>query len=237
MKLPIAAVATVAVAFAAPPAVWSATLTPSPEKPCYRGGPDDNGEPVNLLGEGFSPSTKIDVSRNGEPFGELNSDANGAFNGLIQRLVQTTGQERRVYRATDSVDPARRASVRLLVSAVEVNLGPPDGVAPGRRVRIGARGFTSGKTLFAHIVRERTVRNMRIGRLKGPCRKLLAYKRLFGEKAQVGTYKVQFDTSRSYLARTPVKIPFTVKIRQVSRRDRAAARGSGSTWIAWTRLE
>jgi hypothetical protein len=237
MKLPLAAAATAAVALAVPPVAWPATLTPSPEKPCYRGGPGRDGEPVNLLGEGFSPSTTIDVSRNGEPFGQLTSDAEGAFNGLIQRLVQTSGQERRVYRAIDSVDPARRASVRLLVTAVEVNLGPPDGVEPGRKLRIGARGFTSGRTLFAHIVREHTVRNMRIGRLKGPCRKLLAYKRLFGDKARVGTYKVQFDTSRAYSARTPVRIPFRVTIRRVANRERATARATGATSIVWPRRD
>jgi hypothetical protein len=237
MKLPLAAAATAVVALVVPAAASSATLTPSPEKPCYRGGPDDEGEPVNLLGAGFSPSSTISVSRNGEPFGQLTSDVNGAFNGLIQRLVQTSGQERRVYRATDSADPALRASVRLLVTSVEVNLGPPDGVEPGRRLRIGARGFTSGRTLYAHVVRGRSVRNVRIGRLRGACKKLLAYKRLFGDNARTGTYKVQFDTSRGYRAATPVKIPFTVTIKRVSGRRPAAAHRAGATSIAWERRD
>jgi hypothetical protein len=235
MKPLLAAAAIAAVALAATPtAAWAATLIPSPEKPCYRGGPEGDGEPVNLLGAGFSPSTKIDVIRNGEPFGELMSDANGAFNGLIQMLVQETGQARRVYRAIDSADPTKRASVRLLVSAVEVNLRPPGGVEPGRRLRIGARGFTSGSTLYAHIVRGRSVRNERIGRLRGPCRKLLAYKRLFGAEAPVGSYRVQFDTSRGYRARTPVKIRYTVTIKQASRPEQTTPGPTGATWIAWT---
>ena len=89
-----------------------------------------------------------------------------------------------------------------------MNVGPTGGL-PGRRLRIGARGFTTGTTLYAHVVRGRSVRSRRVGRLRSPCGKLLAYKRLFGENAAAGRYEVQFDTIRSYRPRTPVRTPST----------------------------
>ena len=64
----------------------------------------------------------------------------------------------------------------------------------------------NSSTLFAHIFRtadkdgkrlkSQTPRNMRIGRLKGRCGKLLARKRLFSKRAPLGDYTIKFDTYR-----------------------------------------
>ena len=55
-------------------------------------------------------------------------------------------------------------------------------------------------------------RNERIGRLTGACSKVVARKRLFSKKTKVGTYRVQFDTNRRYIADTEVRFAFTVEI-------------------------
>ena len=91
------------------------------------------------------------VSRDGTLLGELDNDPLGRFNGQLA-VRQLSDQSRRTYTAKDATNPALEASTRLLVSATEVNVGPTGGL-PGRRLRIGARGFTTGTTLYAHVVR------------------------------------------------------------------------------------
>jgi hypothetical protein len=223
MKL-IAAAAALALAGALPAAAAGATLTPSPAKKCYR---DD--ESVNLNGAGFTPNGSVTVARDGVAFNQqLLSDATGSFVGALQ-FAQPENQSRRTYTATDVADPALVASVRLTVSAVQVNVRPNSGT-PGKVLRIGARGFTDGKALFAHILRKRKLlRNVRIGRLKGSCAKLVARKRLFGTRAKTGTYRVVFDAKRRYDPETEVSYPFTVVV--------SGGRGDASAAAAAWRAE
>jgi hypothetical protein len=206
MKLCLAA-ATAALLAASAPAATAATLAQDPVKKCYR---DD--ESVNLEGAGFSPNGSVTIARDGVPFDQrLTTDALGRFLGAL-KLAQATGQSRRTYTATDSVDPGLVATTRLTVSAVEVKVEPEES-APGELLRIGARGFTDGKTLYAHIKRKRKrVRNVRVGRLRGACAKLVARKRLFKASAPSGTYRVQFDAHRRYRPGTEVQFAFRVTV-------------------------
>ena len=220
MKLTVAAAAVGVLTFSA--SASAASLTPSPRKACYR-----DRETLNLLGRGFTPEGSVTVSRDGTLLGELDNDPLGRFNGQLA-VRQLSDQSRRTYTAKDATNPALEASTRLLVSATEVNVGPTGGL-PGRRLRIGARGFTTGTTLYAHVVRGRSVRSRRVGRLRSPCGKLLAYKRLFGENAAAGRYEVQFDTIRSYRPRTPVQDAFDVTIRRVVERSPSPAAQSSTS--------
>ena len=77
----------------------------------------------------------------------------------------------------------------------------PRNGAAGRRLRINASGFTTGKRLYAHVVRKRYRRNVFIGKLKGPCRTLKTRARvLLPRRLPPGVYTVQFDTKRRILA-------------------------------------
>lgn len=206
MKLCLAASAAVALIASGAPLASAATMKPEPKKRCYR-----DTETVNLAGEGFSPNGTVSIARDGMVFPQpLNTSPTGEFLGQL-KLAQGTGQSRRTYTATDTTDPTVMASTSLVVSATEVKVQPDTGT-PGKLLRIGARGFTVGKTLYAHIVRKHKSRNVRIGRLKGSCSKLLAHKRLFTKRTKVGTYRVQFDTKRRYSAREEVKYAYTVEI-------------------------
>ena len=72
--------------------------------------------------------------------------------------------------------------------------------------RIRARGFTEGRTLYAHVRRNGRGKNFRLGRLKGPCGMKSVRKRLFRARAKIGVYRVQFDTRRRYSTRvTPAE--------------------------------
>jgi len=225
MKLCLAALAATMLLATGATAASAATMTPSPAKKCFH----DN-EAVTLSGTGFSPNNQVSISRDGMVFAQkLTTSPMGEFVGSLT-LRQGTGQTKRRYTATDVLNPALTASTSLLVSAIEVKVRPDTGT-PGKLLRIGARGFTTGKTLYAHIVRKGKARNERIGRLSGPCSKVVARKRLFTKKTKVGNYRVQFDTKRRYDADTEVRYAFTVDI---SLQPKASA--SQSSIAGWRAL-
>jgi hypothetical protein len=194
-----------AAALALPSAASAAELTVSPQKRCY-----SSGESVNLLGTGFSPLGSASVTRDGSPLGSLSTDGNGAFNGILT-VAQNSGRQTKTYTATDGTDPAITASAQITVSSVRVNLAPASG-APGRILRIRARGFTTGKTLWAHITRGRSKRTVRLGRLKGACGSLTTRKRLLSRNAAIGVHTLQFDTFRRYNRRQPVRDRYTITV-------------------------
>jgi hypothetical protein len=199
------AVAAGLVVLVVPSTASAAQLVVSPDKPCY-----SSGESVNLLGSGFSPLGSASVTRDGTALGALNTDANGAFNGILT-LAQNSGKRTKTYTATDDATGTLSASTQITVSAVRVNLSPPNG-APGRRMKIDAHGFTTGKTLWVHVVKGRSKRNTKIGKLSGACGGLNARKRLLPRKAAVGVYTVQFDTFRKYDPKQAVRDRYTINV-------------------------
>jgi hypothetical protein len=218
----VAALSTAAI-LAAPALANAATLTATPAKSCYRGGGTVNpetrllgGEPIVVTGSGFTPNGLVTIAANGRTLGDPAADAAGNFTGTYRPTV-ARGAEVKNLTATDQTNPAITAAVRLQVSALTVNLKPKRG-RPNRRFRIGARGFTTGRRLYAHIVRGgRVRRTVRIGRLKGPCHKLSARRRLFRRNVGTGLYRIQFDSKRRYSKKTKVKI---VRGFEVTRRSR-----------------
>lgn len=227
MKLRPIALAAVATALTVPATASAAELTVDPKLPCY-----GSGHSVSLLGTGFSPNLQsgIAVTRDGEALEPaLSTDATGAFNGTL-RLGQPDGRRTSTYTATDTSNPTVTASTQIVVSEADVGLRPKSG-SPGRRVRIKAVGFTAGSgTLYAHVVRGRSKRNLRIGRLQGACKNLTQRRRLLRRDAKVGVYVVQFDAFRKYVERRPQSVGFTITVRRVVR-PAAAASVSG-----WSRI-
>jgi hypothetical protein len=224
---PFVALTAALLALAVPATASAAELGVQPAKKCYR-----SGEQVLLGGTGFTAGGLVDVSVDGAALqgSPATADATGSIGGELT-LGQRTGQKRKTYTATDRTNPALTASDTLLVSALSVNVKPRSG-APGRRLKIGARGFTTGKRLYAHIVRKGKRRTVGIGRLKGACRKATARKRLFASSTPSGTYRVQFDTRRRYRASTKVRVRFNVNIFRVARPATASAAS-----VRWTRVD
>jgi hypothetical protein len=208
----------VCASLAAPAAAQAAALTANPLKPCYRA-----GEVVALGGSGFTPNANVQINSDGRVRGSATTDAAGSFSGTLQ-LGIPSGERLKTYSAIDTSNTANQASLQLRVSRLNVSVRPQQG-QPGRVLRVGARGFTTGRTLYAHIVRGRYRRNVRIGRLKGACGKLTARKRIFRRSTRIGTYLVQFDTRRRYSRRTAVRYRFTVPVFPSS-----FARAAAQTW-------
>jgi hypothetical protein len=199
------AVAAGLVALAAPASASAASLTVTPQKRCY-----SSGESVNLLGAGFSPLGTASVTRDGSPLGALKTDSSGAFNGILT-VAQTSGKRTKTYTASDDAVSSLTASTQITVSAVRVDLSPSNG-APGRRMSIKASGFTTGKTLWAHVTKGRSKRTLKIGALSGACGGLKTRKRLLPRNAAVGLHTVQFDTFRRYNPKQPVRYRYTVDV-------------------------
>ena len=194
-----------AIALAVPSAASAASLTVSPQKRCYSA-----GESVNLLGTDFSPAASASITRDGSMLGALNTDANGAFNGILT-LAQTSGKRTKTYTATDDMVSTLSASAQITVSSVRVNLSPANG-APGRRMTIDAHGFTTGKTLWAHVTKGKSKRTLKIGALKGACGGLKTRKRLLPRNAAIGMHTIQFDTFKRYNPKQPVNDRYTITV-------------------------
>jgi hypothetical protein len=198
MRLLRAAVALASVAFAAPASASAATLTVDPVRTCYL-----EQDQVFLLAQGYTPNGRVDFTRAGNLVASLEADASGQIQGTLRLPGLIMGQRPLTYVATDQADPARTAQVSLLTTAVDVRVTPKTG-QPNRLLRIRARGFRGGSTLWAHVrkvkrgggpVRTRTVR---VGRVRGPCWTANVRKRLFRRGTASGRYRVQFDTFRRY---------------------------------------
>jgi hypothetical protein len=97
------------------------------------------------------------------------------------------------------------------VSAVRVGLKPNNG-APGRVMSITARGFTTGDTLWAHVIHKKSRRHLKIGELKGACGGLETRRRLLPRNAALGAHRVQFDTFRGYRRNRPVQDSSTIAV-------------------------
>lgn len=183
----------------------AATLTLSGSKDCYR-----LGDQLTLSGSGFTPAAPASIALDGASLGEVQADAAGNFSAPL-RIADLTGVRRRTVTATDTVNPANVATAQFLGSALAVKVRPKTGKA-GRKVRIQASGFTTGKRLYAHALRRGYRRNVFISRLKGPCRRGKARRVVLPASAPAGVYTVQFDTRRRYSRKTKVWVKFTVTV-------------------------
>jgi hypothetical protein len=196
MKLSLAALVTAAVALVVPAAATAqATLTASPDKPCF-----GSGDRVSFRGTGFTPGGIVDFTRDGEPVDPraepITAGADGTV-GARLTVFNLRGVVQRSYAATDRTNPTITAATSVTVSELDVNMRPLGG-EPTEPRRIAAEGFTGGETLWAHIVFKGRVRNVRIGRLKGACRRLTRRKRLFGADPGFGRHLIHFDTQRRF---------------------------------------
>jgi hypothetical protein len=199
------AVAAGLAALAAPAGASAASLSIVPEKRCY-----SHDESVNLLGSGFGPSGSVSITRDGAVFGSLDTDAFGSFNGILT-LAQNSGRRTTTYTATDRTSSTLTASDQITVSAVRVGLKPNNG-APGRVMSITARGFTTGDTLWAHVIHKKSRRHLKIGELKGACGGLETRRRLLPQNAALGVHRIQFDTFRRYRRSRPVQDSSTISV-------------------------
>jgi hypothetical protein len=204
-RLPAAAAAIAAVALAAPSIASAASLQVDPVRKCYR-----SGQTVFLNAQGYTPNGFVDFTRDGNLIERVQADASGAISATLRLRTLLSGRRRLTYVGTDVADPSINASVTLLTSSTFAKVRPLDGVAHLPK-RIAARGFFGGSTLWAHVVRLRRgarpslQRTLKIGRIRGACRRVSARRSLFRRDVAPGRYQLQFDTFRRYRANRDVE--------------------------------
>jgi hypothetical protein len=198
-------VAVLAVAVFGASAAEAATLSVAGGKACYRA-----GDSLILSGTGYTPGGPVSVTLEGRELGTLTADAAGNISSPLQ-IGNLRGVSRRTLVASDATNPAITATTQFLGSSLLVKVRPQSGAA-GRKLRISASGFTTGRKLYAHVLRKGYRRNVLIGKLKGPCRTLKLRKRVLSAATPNGVYTVQFDTKKRYSKRTKVWYRFRVTV-------------------------
>lgn len=203
------------------PAAHGAAI--SVNKPCF--GANDN---LVLVGSGFTPNAPVafGVSSNGVNRSISDRQSNAIGSWRYESPTPSIGATRTrtdAFFAVDRANPALRAAAPVLLSRVRVTVSPGSGRASRVR-RVRAVGFTTGRTLYAHIRRGgRTRRNVRIGRLRGACRSVSARRRLL-RGLRPGNYRVQFDVARRYKRTRRQRVLFNVTI------FRTFSAASASSW-------
>lgn len=230
MKCHAAVIATAIVTLAVPSLAQAATLVADPDLSCY-----PEGFQVFLPGEGFTPNAQVNFTRDGQLLPAdppILADTAGAISANLTLPGLFKGQDTLDYVASDTANPANTAALSLLVTATDIQLNPEQG-APERLLTIRARGFFGGGTkLWAHIVRlgGRGSRNVKVGRIKGPCKKVKAKRRLFSAGVPSGNYRVQFDAFKRYRKKRDFKRTYKVTITRTVGPAIASAGSSGSSW-------
>lgn len=225
VKLSTVAVASLlVVALVVPGTSQAASLTAN--RSCY--GP---GEPISLTGAGFTANGGVAVSADGRQLGVATADPAGGFAvGVLAPAVD--GKQQTIgYTATDQANLALTATAPVLVTALNVSVTPKRG-NPGRVRRIKARGFTRGKTLWAHVRRGDKKRNVKIGKLEGACGVLSTRKRIFSSDAAPGLYEVRFDTRRRYSTTARPQMLFYVTVYRTFASASLSSAGIGESWIS-----
>jgi hypothetical protein len=186
-------------------AAEAATLSVAGNKACYRA-----GDALILTGAGYTPGAPVNITLEGRSLGSLTADAAGNISSPLQ-IGNLRGVSRRTLVASDTTNPAITATTEFLGSALVVKVKPLNGAA-GRKLRVSASGFTTGKRLYAHILRKGYRRNVFVGKLKGPCRTLKVRRRVLSAGTPNGVYTVQFDTKKRYAKKTKVWYRFRVTV-------------------------
>ena len=179
-------------------------------KSCFK-----TGTKARLVGTGFAPESPIEFAVNGRTLtANVTSDEAGDV-AVTYSPPDTRTERKLMIRATDSEGTTARTTI-YVTRKRRVTADPasaPD-VEEWRAV-FGLYGFGTG-TAYIHYVnpKGRFKRTVSLGRLRGPCGRLLSDRRrvLPFRNPQYGFWKLQFDTRRRYSKRTkgakviPVKV-------------------------------
>jgi hypothetical protein len=220
LKLRTAVVPAIALAALAVPAAASAASL-SVSKSCY--GPQ---EKVSFSGGGYTANGQVSLSVGGQQLGVTNANQVGEIAVSLPAPSIKGKQRTDLFTATDQTNLALTANAPVRLTSLNVNVTPKNG-DPSKSKRIVARGFTGGKTLWAHVRRGSNKRNVKIGKLKGACKTLDVKRKIFLPNAVPGVYSVQFDSKRKYSSKTTPQVAFLVTVFHTF----SPASASSNSWV------
>ena len=226
MRRRLAVLPVLAAALAASAPAHAATLTG--DQACYQ-----ENEQVNVVGTGFTPGGVVNFSRDNQAVGPLQADAAGTVRGFaFAPRISPSLTRRFTLEGRDATNPAVAAAITPFVTRFGVTVRPTGG-NPARPRRIRARGFTDGRTLYAHVRRRGRGRNIRLGRLKKPCGTKSVRKRIFRRGTRPGLYRVQFDARRRYSRRAAPRVIYRVRVFRTFRTSLASGAAFGLQDERW----
>jgi hypothetical protein len=187
----------VAAAAAGAPAAGAATLTTDTR--CYQ-----ETQEVVVNGAGFAPLSAVTITRDGEPLGTTQADANGAFRNKFDTPELPDEVRERVY-ALSATDMVNTAATRYRATRIFANFKPGSGNPATLQVRFTVYGFglvQRRAPVFVHYVnpKGKARRTVRLGTAIGVCGRIerTRERHLFPFEAERGTWILQFDTRRKY---------------------------------------
>jgi hypothetical protein len=216
-------------ALVVPPAAAQAQgLGLDPDRSCYGA-----HQVISLNGWGFTPDGEVALSAGGQQLGIGVADYDGVFAATLRAPALPFPEAELRFTATDQTYLLNRVSAVVRLTSLGVRVTPTTG-DPALPRRIRARGFFGGRTLYAHIRRDGRVRNLRVGRLSGACRRVDATRRLFRAGVRPGAYSLSFDTNRRFYRAGGGAARITYAV-EIARRSPARASGTAHT-ERWTLL-
>jgi hypothetical protein len=180
-------------------------------------------EPIYLSGAGFTPNVQVNLTLLGQIYHTNNpTSAAGAF--LVHFPAPAfSGTRSRVTLGAN--DGRNAASTRFYLTDVKADFNPSSGAPSRLRVRFTITGLGAvlaflhrnpHASVFAHYIRPngRLKGTRQFGHLSGPCGDLTTPRtRLLPYSSELGSWKIYFDTNRSYRKseRAQVAVNFTVR--------------------------
>lgn len=201
--------------FAAVPSLASAA-TISVDRGCYAD-PGQRKDTVKLTGTGFTPSAQYQVTLDRRPLtgGTGMTDASGNLSGSFTAPELASGSHQHTY-TLGVQEGANEPTARFTVSTLLADFTPPSGDPKTLSVRFNLFGFglsgVASPAVYVHYVRPDTGKaqqTIKLGTGKGACGAIrqTMRRKLFPFAARKGTWRLQFDSSKTYKKGTS-KSPF-----------------------------
>jgi hypothetical protein len=159
---------------------------------------------VGLSGSGFAVNAPVTVTQNGQQMGTAQTNALGAFQVSFNAPAVSETQRQSTI-SVSATDGTTSASATSRVSAFNADFSPSSGNPRTLRVNFKADGFNllggAASTVYLHYIAPGGKRKMtkRLGKAQGACGKLSTSKRkLFPFTAKRGTWRLQWDTRKTY---------------------------------------
>ena len=153
---------------------------------------------------GFPADGQVNLYDNTDFLDVLTVGGDGSFVGGFQGRHTITGRETRTVTAADAA--GNTASGTYQFTELAFVQSPATVTKPTAKVAYAFDGFLGGGTLYAHYTFSKSetkkvpAKTVALGSLQGPCGGLITKKvtMLPVKKPKVGTYEIQFDTSKAY---------------------------------------
>ncbi len=205
------------------PAPASATATIAVDRGCYADA-SQRADTVRLTGSGFTPDAPYQMTLDGQPppGGTGTTDALGNLAGSLASPQLAEGVREKVYEL-EVREGANAPKTSFTVSRLAAFVWPLTGDPKTLKVRFGLFGFgLSGLTpppIYVHYVRPggQHLKTFRLGTGRGACGSIArtARRRLLPFVVRRGSWRLQFDTARTYRRGTSTStfLFFTVTVR------------------------